>query len=81
MKGLFVATMLTILLVASNALCMVSTLVVFFHPKAGSSNRIVGLIIVILYVTTTSTAWLIILSCSYKYISDVVGKVFEYKVS
>ena len=79
MKRLFVTTMLTVGLVVSNALCMVSTLVLFFYPKPGSSDRIVGLIVVMVYVVITSIAWLIILSILYN-ISVVVDNFFKFLV-
>ena len=57
------ASMLTIGLILSNFLCMAATLVVFFHPKPGSSDRTVGLIIVLVHVIITSTIWMILLIC------------------
>ena len=79
MKRLFVTTMLTVGLVVSSVLCMVSTLVLFFYPKPGSSDRIVGLIVVMVYVVITSIAWLIILSILYN-ISVVVDNFFKFLV-
>ena len=54
------APMLTIGLILSNFLCMAATLVVFFHPKPGSSDRTVGLVVVLVNV---STIWMILLIC------------------
>ena len=56
-RNLFFSLMLTTGLVVSNTLCMIATLVVFFYPV--SSNRTVGISVVLVHVIATSTIWLI----------------------
>ena len=56
-RNLFFSLMLTTGLVVSNTLCMITTLVVFFYPV--SSNRTVGISVVLVHIIATSTIWLI----------------------
>lgn len=73
------AVLLTLGLIGSNILCMVLTLVVFFYPKPGSSNRTVGLALVLVYVTTTTVFWWLMLTSSYKYSHQVFDSACKRK--
>ena len=64
------APLLTLGLIISNAVCMAAALVEFFYPETEYLNRTVGLVMVLVYVTTTSSIWWILLIYLYQLDTD-----------
>ena len=49
--------LLTIGLIISNTFCVLATLITFFYPIAGYSNRTAGFVMVLVHVIVSSTCW------------------------
>ena len=59
-KEIVEKTFLVVFLIVSNGFCLAATLFTFFLPQKEYSNRIPGLVMVLLYVIVTSISWFIL---------------------